>query len=58
MSAAGPLQGAKAPWGAESHTQWASVGGSRMSAAGPLQGAKAPWGAESHTQWANVGATE
>ena len=27
MSAAGPLQGAKAPWGAESHTQWANVGG-------------------------------
>ena len=57
MSAAAPLQGAQAPRGAESHTQWASVGG-RMSAAGPLQGAKAPWGAESHTQWANMGGTE
>lgn len=57
MSAAAPLQGAQAPWGAESHTQWASVGG-RMSAAGPLQGAQAPRGAESHTQWANMGGTE
>ena len=27
MSAAAPLQGAQAPRGAESHTQWANMGG-------------------------------
>ena len=49
-----PKQG-QPPRGAESHTQWASVGTPAAAPGRPKQG-QPPRGAESHTQWASVGA--
>ena len=56
LSAAGPPQGAKAPFGGQRSTRSGKRGGD-MSAAGPSQGAKAPLGGSAVHAVTSVGAT-
>jgi hypothetical protein len=54
MSAAGPLQGARAPLGGSAVHEVTSVGAKSL-AAGPLQGAKAPSGGSAVHEVTSVG---
>ena len=54
VSAARPPEGAKAPLGAATHTQWGSVG-ALFAPHGRPKARRPPWGAATHTQWGSVG---
>ena len=56
MSAAGPPQGARAPWGGSDPHAVGERGGIDMSAAGPPQGARAPSGGSEPRAAGSVGA--